>query len=39
MSDRADDQEWMLMISEAFAEGDYEFLSEEFGWDEVDTEV
>lgn len=36
MSERSDDREWMMRISEAFAEGDYDFLSDEFGWDHLD---
>ena len=39
MSDRSEDQEWMLMISEAFANGNDEFLAEEFGWDEEEVEM
>jgi hypothetical protein len=39
MSDRSEDQEWSMMVSEAFAYGDDEFLSELFGWDSVETSV
>ena len=36
MSDRSDDQEWSMMVSEAFAFGDDDFLSNLFGWDDID---
>ena len=39
MSDRAEDREFTMMVSEAFADGDDEFLSRLFGWDEVETAV
>ena len=39
MSDRSEDQEWMMRVSEAFAYEDYEFLSDLFGWDAVETSV
>jgi hypothetical protein len=39
MSDRSEDQEFTMRVSRAFAEGDDEYLSNLFGWDEVDTSV
>ena len=39
MSDRSEDQEFTMMVSEAIADGDDEFLSRLFGWDAVETSV
>ena len=39
VSDRSEDREFTMMVSEAFADGDDEFLSRLFGWDAVETSV
>ena len=39
VSDRSEDREFTMMVSEAFADGDDEFLSRLLGWDAVETSV
>ena len=38
MSERSDDREWSMRISNMFADGDYDSLAAEFGWDDADEE-
>ena len=36
MSERSDDREWSMRISNMFADGDYDSLAAEFGWNDAD---